>query len=91
MADLGIHLKVTVHADASAAIGIAQRRGLGKVRHIEVHQFWLQDRVSRGDIRVRKVEGTKNPADALTKHVEGNKISTHVSEGRHHLAPHLAK
>ena len=37
MGELGVDLKVTVHADASAAIGIAQRRGVGKVRHIEVH------------------------------------------------------
>ena len=64
MGELGVDLKVTVHADASAAIGIAQRRGVGKVGHIEVHQLWLQDRVSRGDIRIRKVDGNHNPADA---------------------------
>ena len=93
-----MQLTVTVHADASAAIGIAQRRGVGKVRHIEVHQLWLQDRVSRGDLRIRKVDGNKNPADALTKHVEGNKVCIHmnlvhlhVSEGRHQLAPRLAE
>ena len=98
MEDLGLQLTVTVHADASAAIGIAQRRGVGKVRHIEVHQLWLQDRVSRGDIRIRKVDGNKNPADALTKHVEGNKVCTHMdlvhlhaSGGRHQLAPQLAE
>ena len=72
------------------------RRGVGKVRHIEVHQLWLQDRIGRGDIKVIKVEGSKNPADALTKHVEGNKLETHVKTvslqicpGRHAAAPKL--
>ena len=98
MEDLGVQLMVTIHADASAAIGIAQRRGVGKVRHIEVHQRWLQDRVSRGDIRIRKVDGNKKPADALTKHVEGNKVCAHmdlvhlhVSEGWHQSAPRFAE
>lgn len=96
--ELGAPLRVTVHADASAAIGIAQRRGVGKVRQIEVHQLWLQDRVSRGDIRIRKVDGNHNPADALTEHVEGHKVRSHMdmvhlyaSEGRHRLAPQLAQ
>ena len=96
MHDLGVKLKITVHSDASAAIGIAQRRGVGKVRHIEVHQLWIQDRVGRGDIAVRKVHGDKNPADALTKFVNGGKLKDHMSQvglrvtvGRHELAPKL--
>ena len=94
--DLGVDMRLVVHSDASAALGIAQRRGTGKVRHIEVHQLWLQDRVSRGDLRVRKIEGKKNPADALTKYVEGWKLVEHMervgirkSAGRHELAPRL--
>ena len=34
MNDLGVSLRVTVQVDASAAIGIAQRREVGEVRHI---------------------------------------------------------
>ena len=30
--------------DASAAKGMANRIGTGKVRHIEVHQLWLQEK-----------------------------------------------
>ncbi len=52
MRDLGTDVGVKVCSDASAAIGIAMRRGVGKVRHIEVHQLWLQDRISRGDLEV---------------------------------------
>ena len=94
VAELSVTLKVTVHTDASAAIGIAQRRGVGKVRQVEVHHLWIQDRVARGDVRVRQVKGVKNPADTLTKHVDGNKLRSHMMQvgmsvfpGRHRLAP----
>ena len=32
---------IEIRSDASAAIGIANRIGVGKVRHIEVNQLWL--------------------------------------------------
>ena len=94
--DWGVTRDIVMHTDASAAIGIAMRRGVGKVRHIEVHQLWLQDRIGRGDIRVIRVEGNENPADALTKHVEGYKLEKHARSagmqacsGRHEAAPML--
>ena len=63
-------LRIQLLSDASAAIGIASRRGSGKARHIEVNQLWLQDRVLSGAIEVTKMGTGNNLADALTKHVE---------------------
>ena len=40
--DLGIFLKGTMYTDASAALGIAQRRGLGRVRHVQTQALWVQ-------------------------------------------------
>ena len=54
--------------DASAAIGIAMRRGLGIVRHIELNEVWLQEQVARGHISICKVDGKKTYADSITKH-----------------------
>ena len=34
--DLGFRLGVRLHSDATAALGIARRRGLGKIRHLDV-------------------------------------------------------
>ena len=48
--EAGLEQSVEVKTDATAARGIAMRRGMGKVRHIEVSQLWVQDRVARGDI-----------------------------------------
>ena len=82
------------NTDASAAIGIASRRGLGKVRHIEVFQLWLQQRVANGDLDVQKVDGASNLAEALTKHLGNNALVGHmesvrfeIRDGRHVLMP----
>ena len=84
--------------DASAAIGIASRQGSGKVRHIEVSQLWLQDKVMRSEIEVSKIRTDQNPADALTKHVDWQGIQKHMrhvhcryESGRHEDMPHRAQ
>ena len=48
--DMSVSFEIRRKTDASAAKGIASRRGLGKVRHIDVSQLWLQDRVNKGEI-----------------------------------------
>ena len=67
---------------------------LGKVRHIEVCQLWLQDKVRKGDIKITKVGTNENLADALTKFVSREGIDIHmkgtgqvITHGRHELAP----
>ena len=47
--DLGIELNLTVATDATAAIGIARRGGLGKVRHLATADLWIQDKIRKGD------------------------------------------
>ena len=41
LSDIGVAFRIRVSTDASAAKGIASRRGLGKVMHIEEHQLWV--------------------------------------------------
>ena len=95
-ADLGITLKVEILTDATAAIGICRRRGLGKIRHLHVADLWVQDRVRRGDFTLTKVPGSDNPADILTKHVPRDVMNRHMKfmgigpeEGRASSAPTL--
>ena len=45
--DLGYVVPVRVWTDSSAAMGICQRQGLGKLRHIETHTLWVQEKVRR--------------------------------------------
>ena len=51
---------------------------MGKVRHIEICQLWLQEKVSNGDIVVEKVDTKENVADALTKHVSREDLEKHM-------------
>ena len=96
--DIGMEFagKISIKADASAAIGIANRVGIGKVRHIEVNQLWLQEKVYGGEMEILKVKSEENMADALTKAVDakgiGNRvkgISAEIRKGRHPLAQKL--
>ena len=77
--DLGLDLTLTVHTDATAAIGICRRRGLGKVRHLAVADLWIQDRVRTKDFALVKVAGSNNPADSLTKHVDHSTLLKHMA------------
>ena len=94
MKDFGVDLSITIHTDASAAKGIASRRGLGKVRHIEVNQLWVQEKVSTGEITIRKIGTKDNLVDALTKYVEAEVLNRHmqgtnpgIRSGRHSIMP----
>jgi hypothetical protein len=77
--DLGCEVKVRVHADSAAAIGICKRSGIGRVRHLAVGQLWIQEKVRSGEITLLKVLGTENPADLLTKHLARDIVDQHLA------------
>ena len=53
--------------DSSAAKSFVSRRGLGKMRHLEIRDLWLQKEVRDGLVEVSKIPGDQNPADLMTK------------------------
>ncbi len=69
--EVGIRMSgpITLHTDSSAAKSFASRRGLGKARHVQTRSLWLQQAVAERRVLVRKVAGTANPADLLTKYL----------------------
>ena len=94
--DLGVELRIEILTDATAAIGICRRRGLGKIRHLHVSDLWIQDRLKTGDFKLTKVAGADNPADILTKHVTRDILKRHMDmmglrpeDGRATSAPTL--
>ena len=40
--DLGNDLRVRLQVDAAAAMGILERQGVGRVRHLDIGMLWLQ-------------------------------------------------
>ena len=98
LTDLGFKLELEVLTDASAAKGIASRRGLGKTRHVAVHFLWVQERVRSGDLTLSKVWGGGNPADLLTKYLTRDKMNRcmitfnlEYMDGRSAIAPAVTK
>ena len=94
--DLGKTMKVRVHVDASAAIGIVERKGINKVRHLEVDVLWLQEAQARRILPLQKIAGEKNPADLMTKHVGAalaqehlERLSLEFRDGRAEVAAKL--
>ena len=78
-ADFGIILKGTVLSDSNAAIGITHRAGLGgRCRHIKVQYLWIQEKVKTGELSLKKVIGTENSADLMTKAVGGEVLDGHL-------------
>ena len=58
---------VKIGTDSSAAKSFVSRRGLGKMRHLEIRDLWLQQEVLNKKVVVSKVAGEENPADLMTK------------------------
>ena len=92
--DMGWTYEINVHSDATAALGIARRRGLGKVRHLDVTDLWIQEKVRAKAVTLHKIDGSKNPADVLTKYVDHATMSRALDflslrrlDGRAALAP----
>ena len=94
--DLGMDVKLKVMLDANAAKGIAERRGLCTVRHIDTDTLWLQEAQARKPCPGKKVLGTSNPADMMIKHLPETdlaknlaKLNIQWSNGRARAAAHI--
>merc|ERR1711884_667627 len=75
--DLGKEVKVAIRSDATAAIGIVARVGLGKVRHLSVADLWIQQAARAGKVQYSKIPGQINPADMFTKAVDRETMERH--------------
>ena len=94
--DLGYTVKGEVWGDASAALGIINRRGLGKTRHIDTGLLWIQQTAAEQRLKYLKVLGKDNPADLYTKFLDVATSDSHVKRlkytypsGRSSEAPQL--
>ncbi len=65
---------IKLYTGNSAAKSFVSRRGIGKMRHSEIRDLWLQREVGLGNVVVLKIDGAKNPADLMTKYVKSREI-----------------
>ena len=79
MKDLGAEGYSTVYVDSSAALAITNRKGCGKLRHINVGLLGLQEKETMEELTFKKVLGTLNPADAMPKNVNQDTLMKHCA------------
>ena len=76
--DWGVEADVEVLSDSSAARAFASRRGLGRMRHVATRYLWLQERVRRRELAVKRVGTLDNRSDFLTKALPAQKACEHL-------------
>ncbi len=59
------------HSIRRWARGLALRAGGGQIKHMQAKYYWLQECIKAGILTVEKIRGTVNPADLMTKHLDG--------------------
>ena len=69
----GVPLEATLYVDSSAALAVTQRRGVGRLRHVRIGHFWVQEAQASGELKFKKVLGSCNPADLMTKYLSAPK------------------
>ena len=95
--EFGINANGMVWGDASAALGIIHRKGLGRTRHIDTGLLWIQQTAAEKILEYAKFLGFENPADLLTKYLNAEfivrhckKLETNFEVGRSAVAPQLS-
>jgi hypothetical protein len=76
--DMGQDFQGEIYSDSTAALGIAQRQGIGKLRHVRCQALWVQEVRSEGRLNYKKVLGSRNPSDALTKYMPSVLMEKHL-------------
>ena len=94
--DFGYSVRGEVWGDVGAALGIINRKGLGKTRHIDTCLLWIQQIAAEQRLKFSKVLGKENPAERFTKLLDAATSNVHVRkleykymEGRAQGAPQL--
>ena len=74
----GLPSELACFCDSSAARGMACRVGVGKMKHLQVKQLWIQEQVRAGRTSVSWISRAINSADALTHHCTEAQLQEHL-------------
>ena len=77
--EFSLTMTVSLQVDASAALGVAQRVGIGKIRHLQTGALWLQEQQLRKSVNLGKMPGANNPSDIITKNVARELLEKHMA------------
>ena len=78
-ADWDLVVEGDVYVDSAAALGVVKRKGAGKLRHVRVGQLWVQQKSEDGELGYKKIKGSENPADLLTKPLVSSDVQRYTA------------
>ena len=89
--EIPIQTPVVITIDASAAEGfITNTETIGKMKHIDLRQHWVQIMRNRNDIKFDRKPGPENEADFFTKIIVGEehqqavgRLMSHINQETH--------
>lgn len=75
---LGVELIGRIDGDNTAAQSLCRRRGVGKIRHLEAKDLWIQDKVEKKELMLGRVPTADNMSDIGTKYVPAVILDRHL-------------
>ena len=77
--DLGWQLRIDIGVDSSTAKSVANRSGIGNIRHLETNFLWVRQAVKEKEFVLLNIGGDKNPSDVLTKPLSVHEMQDKLS------------
>lgn len=69
----GKDVQQRLYIDSSSAMALMQRAGTGRLKHLQIKQFFLQNLLGAGIFTVHKINTKINPDDLNTKRLSGER------------------
>ena len=67
----GMSCGLNLLLDASATMCLVNRRGLGKAKHVDMQNLWVQEAFKSKSFFTKNVRSNVNPIDLMTKTTTG--------------------
>ena len=66
--ELGSSVELTTMTDSDAGRAVCSRKGVGKLKHVNIRFLWIQDAVAKKKVTLKREPSISNVADLGTKH-----------------------
>lgn len=78
--ELNFPAVLRLYTDSSSNLATLCRRGVGRMRHLEAKDIWLQDQLRDHNLEIYKIQSDQNAADILTKHLTPKVFQSKVKQ-----------
>ena len=76
---LSKNVNIRIHTDSTGGKSMATRFGTSKkTKHVQLRFLFIQELVASGVVSIKKVSGTSNPSDVMTKYITKEVLHRHL-------------